>query len=309
MVHFALKAAAALSSLLAVTNAAAIQARDTPRAFYSIAHRCLSRTDIQNALDDGANAIETDMAAWKEWYADHDVKSDGSSSEAKAEDLFKFMGEHKNKDQIRFVWLDMKNPDWCTDKTKDKCHFSDLHDMVKKYLTGNGIRVMYEFYTDPISTDDVPWKHEKPLKESPAFEYLRKNLGDLEAISIKSSTWKKSSDGFENDYKGHPLRQQLYDNGFDDPKPHLDDLTKDLKGALSKRGTVFNKVFSFTTNEDDESAVNKLMDLEIDGLIYGNREHDYSYDRDGIKKAHKFITNYIGKHKSLRAADKNDNPW
>lgn len=313
MINLALRVLVALSALLITCNAAAINGT---RPFYSIAHRCLTKGDIDAAIDDGADAIETDMAAWKKWYADHDV--DGSSEGDTAETLFKHIAK-VGKGKISFVWLDMKNPDWCgKDAEFQECTIKYLQDLVHDHLTKNDIRVMYEFYDFGSGhKDEVPYKHETTLAKSPAFKHVRENLNPKEAISI-TAKFDTAQKDWKEKYQKIPLKQRLYDVGATNMHKDNEELLNEhmpyLKDAVKQQGKLFNKVFTFTANEDDEKQTKKVMDAGVDGLIYGNLFHNYGdkdYRKD-VKKARKFISDYIKdpkKKANVRAPKKGENPW
>lgn len=302
-----------LATLTATCNAAAIQPRrDSDRPFYAIAHRCLSKADIDLAVEHKANAIETDMTAWTKWYADHD--GTGHSEKATAEDLFKHIAE-KKKDgaNIKFVWLDIQNSDWCGKDVKDKCKMEDLMDLARENLGKNGIAVVYGFYHGTPTRTGVPYKHEVELtKDSRGFKVVRTSLRDNEAITINSNIYKDVSDDWKNKYKGNPVRKQIFDSGQVLLKSdHWERTFDELKKATLDRENVVNRVIAWTANSDDETQLRKLMDLGVDGIAYGNAEHDYSDDeyKDTVKKSRDQISKYLDDHKDqyrIHLAGEND---
>ncbi|KAB8074635.1 hypothetical protein BDV29DRAFT_156403 [Aspergillus leporis] len=116
-------------SLLNLTAAATfVNARFTiQRPIYAIAHMVLRPEAVTAALSHGANAIEVDLIAWKEWWADHDGGDDSAGSTAR--ELFIFIAEQrKSGKDITYIWLDIKNPDECP---KGKaCSIQALRDSV-----------------------------------------------------------------------------------------------------------------------------------------------------------------------------------
>ena len=315
MINFALKVAAAFSALSVVTcNAAAIEARNASRPFYAVAHRCLRTSDIDKAVDDGANAIETDMTAWTKWYADHDASGDSEGDTA--EEIFNQIVKRKDDNKgIQFVWLDMKNPDWCGEDSESKeCRIEHLQDMVQKILTPKGIRVMWNFKHVSEQEDKVPMKHEKAVKDSRTYKVVHKNLTDKEGVCIKGGWDKVKGDWADDAIKMPSIKRQAYDTGDINLGKNLDDVYPDIESAVKARGHTVGKVFAWTTNLDSKEETKKLLDAGIDGVIYGNTEHDYSYMHSSqtVGRALSYITDYMkdGKKKQkIHLARKNEQPW
>lgn len=118
------------------------------RPTWAIAHRVLTRGGVTKALEHGANAIEIDATAWRDgWWADHDGTL--TSYGDRMTDMFGQLVEEKRAGRhIAFVWLDIKNPDWCSssDPKWRHCSVAALRDLARARLQSEGIRVLYGFY-------------------------------------------------------------------------------------------------------------------------------------------------------------------
>lgn len=95
------------------------------RPVYVVAHRVLTAEGVRNALAHGANALEVDATAWTDggWYADHDrtITSRGDT----VEEVFdQAATERAHGARINFVWLDIKNPDFCDSSSPQRTHCS-----------------------------------------------------------------------------------------------------------------------------------------------------------------------------------------
>lgn len=134
-----------VQSIAEDSSSSASQRRLSQKPIYAIAHRVLTAQGVKDAFANGANAIETDMTAWRDgWYADHDGTL--TSYGDKVEVLFKAIADEKrNGKPVTFVWLDLKNPDYC-DPNSNKwrhCSIAALQDLARSILQPAGIRVLY----------------------------------------------------------------------------------------------------------------------------------------------------------------------
>lgn len=158
-------------------NDVSIVARIAPRPLYLIAHKVLTTDGVDAAGNDGANALEMDMTAWNEgWWCDHDGTRNPPSWHASTVDQFRHVAQRRQAGQnIQFVWLDIKNPDYCDldDPKWEVCSIKGLQKMAREILQPTGVKVLYGF-SNPSSK---------------AFAYIRDGgLNDKEAINLDEST-------------------------------------------------------------------------------------------------------------------------
>ncbi|KAL8765860.1 MAG: hypothetical protein Q9203_006271 [Teloschistes exilis] len=143
----------------------------TARPFYVIAHRVLTSGEIDDALRDGANAVEIDMTAYKEgWWADHDHAANSWGDSAL--DIFHHIAqERQNGKSITFFWLDIKSPDWCDpdDPKWQHCSVGGLRDLARQILQPVGVRVLYGYILGA---------------NSKTYTFIRDGLNSNEAIKL-----------------------------------------------------------------------------------------------------------------------------
>ncbi|KAL9032078.1 MAG: hypothetical protein Q9214_008120, partial [Letrouitia sp. 1 TL-2023] len=143
------------------------------RPLYVIAHKVLTENGVDVALKHGANALEMDMTAWNEgWWADHDHKPHSRHRDAR--DLFKHVAKRRKEGQnIQFVWLDIKNPDYCDldDKKWVVCSIKGLRKLAREILEPAGVKVLYGFMKSGRK----------------AFKHVRDHLNANEAINYDGS--------------------------------------------------------------------------------------------------------------------------
>ncbi|KAH7323122.1 hypothetical protein B0I35DRAFT_450261 [Stachybotrys elegans] len=266
------------------------------KPFYAIAHRVLETISVADALKNGANALEIDMHAWPEgWYADHDGSL--TSRGARAEDLFMYIAKQRREGQnIIFVWLDIKSPDFSDDKgTRNS--IEGLQHLSRVILEPEGIRVMYGFYSDGLT--------------GRAFNVLRDNLNDNEALNVEGDAEfvKKI---FDN---GGPSdkRKRVMSKGLFNPWLNFGDCSGDGSGIcpqlrLAARSGNFNKVFGWTIAAANTAQARKLMsEADVDGLIYGF-VMTYYYDHKDTRKAFQILADWLAENRDRRCLATIENP-
>lgn len=121
-----------------------IAERASKRPIYIIAHKVLNQKGVDDALLNGANALEMDMTAWKEgWWCDHDGKK--NSWHASAHDQFTHVAQKRKKGKnIQFV---IKNPNWCDldDPKWQICSIKGLQNLARSILEPANVKVLYGF--------------------------------------------------------------------------------------------------------------------------------------------------------------------
>ncbi|RCI13157.1 hypothetical protein L249_0640 [Ophiocordyceps polyrhachis-furcata BCC 54312] len=265
-----------ISSASAAASAAASPASavvGAAKPFYAIAHRVLDRAGIDAAISHGANAIEIDAYAWGDgWYADHDgtFLSTGDSMR----DMLQHVAiKNQEKRKLAFVWLDIKNPDWCSnDEQSHDCSIEALRDLARATLGTAGVQILYGFYTK---------------NRGRAYNVIRDGLRHDEAIALEGDA-DTAQRIFEEEGPGD-VRQRVYSRGYfnwtlmwpSDYRAMLDNLRKArLSGA-------FGHVFTWTAFEHKTYFLNKpddpIQDVIktglVDGVIYGRPASQYKNER------------------------------
>ncbi|MFY0570002.1 hypothetical protein ACN28E_40105 [Archangium lansingense] len=269
------------------------------RPVWAIAHRVLVATSITDAVRHGANAVEIDLTAWsKGWWADHDGLP--TSAGDTAERMFDEIAKHKRS--IRFVWLDIKNPDECPetpDKKSDVCTFSTLRNMARQKLGSQGIQVLYGFYK---------------TEESSAFKLAGSDLKDYEAVAL-DGTYEDVKAAFAKYGSNIPPSKRVMSYGYfnlgENPvDPTFNRVRPELKkGIEAKKRGEFAQVFAWTLAAKQEDYVQKLLDDGIDGYIYGFKATHY-YDHSDTSKSIQNIKDALNKNPgSYRLAGESDSPW
>ncbi|CAH0056154.1 unnamed protein product [Clonostachys solani] len=270
------------------------------RPFYAIAHRVLSSYGVEAAVQHGANALEIDMTAWKQgWWADHDGHL--TSYGDKAEDLFKVIRRLRERGEtIIFVWLDLKNPDWCDpdDPKWRLCSIDALRDLARSILEPVGVQVLFGFYENQVG--------------GKAFRRVRDGLNAREAIDIEGTRALVRSS-----FLKFPVPKQqsimsygwgLLEAGFGDCQEKEYKTCTELRQAVEM--DAFGKVFSWTLTHDQSWYGDKLMGTaRVDGLIYGAPATEYKdngYNRDTFT----FIFKWLRYHDGFRhLATQSEKPW
>lgn len=272
------------------------------RPTWAIAHRVLTTGGVTTALSNGANALEIDATAWRKgWWADHDgtLTSAGDTMSDMFDQVAK---EHEGGRRVSFVWLDMKNPDWCdsSDPEWRHCSVAALRDMAREKLESKGIRVLYGFYGTEGGSG---WKS---------------LLGDLkpkEAVSY-SGDYANVRDGFAEHGPDVPGKQRVMDNGLFNMALKFGGIRKELEaGRQARDAGDLAQTVGWTVGKGDRERAATLLDsadgsAAVDSLIYGNRMSCYpdgvtgpkgcGADDSGVRESLSYITDYVKDHPGTR---------
>ncbi|RDA94975.1 hypothetical protein CP533_0102 [Ophiocordyceps camponoti-saundersi (nom. inval.)] len=285
-----------------------------PRPFWAIAHRVLDKNGVEAALEHGANAIETDITAQKGegWWADHDGNS--RSKGDKMNDLLAAVADSRRAGKpISWVWFDLKNPDECGAEDAS-CNIEALRKLARETLEPVGVKVLWDFIG--------------PDAKGRAFGVIRDDLNENEALGI---------DGLGSDLLGlngitaddaksimeggKPinLSQRVWTKGWALPNLKIgscedeaamsssNDICPQVRQAIKSKA--FGKVFGWTVTKSNTQEANSLMEVGVDGLIYGFMATNYA-DDDESRAALKIVTDWLGAHKDRRyLATLEDKPW
>ncbi|MFI8875425.1 phospholipase [Streptomyces sp. NPDC055243] len=279
-------------------------APNTPeqRPTWAIAHRVLTTGGVSTALSNGANALEIDATAWRKgWWADHDGTLT-SSGDTMADMFDQVAKEHEGGRDVSFVWLDMKNPDWCDSRDPKwrHCSVAALRDMARTKLESKGIRVLYGFYGKEGGSG---WKDA---------------LGDLnskEAVSF-SGDYAQVRDGFAEHGPNVPGNQRVMDNGLFNMALKFSGIREELEAGRKARDTGdLAQTVGWTVGKGDRERAATLLDSSqgsaaVDSLIYGNRMSCYpdgvngpqgcGTDDSAVRESLSYITDYVKTHPDTR---------
>ncbi|WP_244177605.1 phospholipase [Streptomyces atriruber] len=294
------------------SGTAAQAAAHDKRPVWAIAHRVLTVDGVDKALDHGANAVEIDATAWKKgWWADHDGLPTSSGDTMSA--MFDRIAEQRRAGKnIGFVWLDIKNPDYCDsgDAEWRHCSITALRDLARTKLESTGVRVLYGFYG---TAGGAGWKD------------VTRDLNDLEGVDISGD-----SEDVRRQYDEYggaiAHNQRVMDKGlFNLSLPTvLGKVTEQLRlGAAARDRGELARVFGWTTAASDGDATNRLLDAsggDADGLIYGHRASCYpdgvsgtrgcGKDESDAKQAIAHIHEFVRSHgETRRMATTDDVPF
>ncbi|KAI4164604.1 MAG: hypothetical protein LQ342_001917 [Letrouitia transgressa] len=268
------------------------------RPLYVIAHRVLTSKGIDDALKNGANAFEIDMSAHTQgWWADHD--NTGSSERDSAEAIFhKIARERAAGKSITFVWLDIKNPDWCdpNDLAWRHCSVSNLRDLARGILQPAGVRVLYGYILGA---------------NSKTYSFIRDGLNSNEAINLDGNP----KEALERFQKGGPenISRRVSSYGYSELPYEFGNCEEEnyytcteLRQAVGSGQ--FGKVFGWTSTIGQGEYVRKELEVaDVDGIIYGYKRDDY-YDAEETRSAANDILSWVGSHPDRRFVATNDNP-
>jgi len=233
----------------------------TRMPFYLIAHRVSTVQGVQDALSHGANAIEMDLTAYNSgWYVDHDgiwiTRGDT------ARQMFQAIADARQAGRtITFVWLDIKNPDYCGSNKPmtEPCSIETLQELARDILQPYGVRVLYGFYGGS--------------NIGPAFNRVIASLNDYEAIDLESpaETVQQafSAAGLSQSAKGiMSYGNFILGYRFGNCEEESYYTCTELRQATESKH--FGKVFSWTLEAGQSWYLDKLMGhAGVDGLIYG----------------------------------------
>ncbi|KAK1141869.1 hypothetical protein N8T08_008382 [Aspergillus melleus] len=294
---------------------------DSRRPVYLIAHRLLQNKAIPQALSDGANAFEIDVAPSNgTWYAWHDDKfTPGDKPKDTIDELFDAVATHRRDGKpITFVWLDIKNPGDCSSAHKG-C-ITELQKMAqKKLVEAVGIRVLYGFDVDDADSD--AWM--RVARSLSASEAVGVNARAQEAIDIFSRGHNKAlipahqrvmTFGFS--FLSSPVVRECHNDRRNWGKYagvcyELSVAAKERDRAKPRRPRL-GRVFGWTitaAEKDGEIADNLLGFAKADGLIYGevlSEYRDSKSNRIAVEEMKKWLRKNSKTH---RPADNNDRPW
>ncbi|KAL4964626.1 uncharacterized protein BDV14DRAFT_209241 [Aspergillus stella-maris] len=287
--------------------AGAVTSPSDQRPIYAIAHRVLRPQGVTLAVSHGANAIEVDLTAWKDapfdpkWWADHDAT--GHSAGADARELFEFIaGERKGGAPIAFVWLDIKNPDFCA-FAEMPCSIESLRDTVRQTLEPAGIRALYGFYGN---------------QDSRALKIMRNTLNANEAIVLNGMA-SDVLDSYAANFTRLPVKQKVMDYGWTQLYYNFGDCNETTgnktcaqlrDGAKARDQGKLGKVFGWTSTWGDGPKVQSLLGTQhVDGIIYGPQESDYEKAEEVARNGGRELVDFVKQTPNLRMATVYDVPW
>ncbi|MGW0731184.1 phospholipase [Streptomyces sp. NPDC002851] len=282
------------------------------RPTWAIAHRVLTTGGVVKALENGANALEIDATAWRDgWWADHDGTLT-SYGDTMADMFDQIAKERADGRHVSFVWLDMKNPDWCDsdDPAWRHCSVAALRDMAREKLESRGVRVLYGFYGKEGGSG---WKT------------ALADLNSKEAVSF-SGDYADVRDGFAAHAPDLPGDQRVMDNGLFSMALKFGSIREELEAAREPRDAgELAQTVGWTVGEGDRERAATLLNTSagsaaVDSLIYGNRMACYpdgvsgpkgcGTDDSGVRESLSYITDYVKAHpESRRMATPRDIPF
>lgn len=267
------------------------------RPLYAIAHKVLDQAGVDAAIKHGANALEMDMTAWKEgWWCDHDGTK--NSWHASTGDQFNHIASKKTGGaNLQWVWLDIKNPDWCDldDPKWEVCSIKGLQKLARDILEPVGVRVLYGF-----------------MKEGKAFSYVQGNLNENEAFNYDGSP-DKTPRQVSADYGSVSKDQKVASYGDDDLTKGFGNCTEDswytcTELRIAEASGNWGKVFGWTVAEGQTGLSNDMFSkAHVDGTIYGHASDIYA-DVEWAQAASKIVLDWIHNNAGNKVAD-SGNPW
>ncbi|KAA8641346.1 uncharacterized protein ATNIH1004_002014 [Aspergillus tanneri] len=208
---------------------------DSRRPIYLIAHRVLHASAVPQALSDGANALEVDVAPYN-----------GVWPQDTVEKLFSAVAaQHKDGKPITFLWLDIKHPGHCS-SAGNECIITELQQMAQKKLKSVGVRVLYGFSLDHSN--------------SGAWETIAKNLTANEAMGLNARLNRPSIHSLERD-RAKPRRPRIgkvFGWTITDKEENTD-TAGTLLGFAKVDGLIYGEVLShYRDNESNRIAIREI---------------------------------------------------
>ena len=283
----------------AAPGRALVQARaDTRRPIWMIAHKCLTKQGVDDAITNGANAVEMDLTAYKEgWWAQHT----GEPWFDPIRDLFDHIAAKKDGGaNIQWVWLDIKTPDAFSDGFGS---IQGLQKLVREHLLPHGVTALYGF----------------AVGSGNALDYIKKTLSSAEGINYDGSSDNHSENKTPKDtikaLQDVKVAHRVGSYGWDELKNSFGDCYEkdfytctELRQAKTSDNWATVLGWTATTEAGDTDFVNKLFnDAKVDGMIYGYSSEKY-HDSADSRAAAKEIQDWIDAHKAdVKLAD--SLPW
>ncbi|EFY88254.1 phospholipase D [Metarhizium acridum CQMa 102] len=273
-----------------------------PRPIYAVAHRVLTTQQVGEALRQGANALEIDVTAWKEgWFGDHDGVWENVGDAV--EELFRAAAEARETgSNLTFVWLDIKDPNWCDPQDEDwrHCSVAALQEQARQILEPAGVRVLYGFADQNVwgvGYDFVSRHMNKNEalnldgKGKDLEEYFRtSNVTDVTrrvlSYGASSVTW-EFGNCYEEEYYTCTVLRQARESGN------------------------FGRVFAWTLHQGEKRSVLDFLfgNAGIDGIIYGPENVPFRDDLD-TRAVYQDIREWVDRNSHGRYwATANDSPW
>ncbi|KAF4587258.1 phospholipase D [Ophiocordyceps camponoti-floridani] len=295
-----------------------------PRPFWAIAHRVLTKEGLLAALHHGANAIEIDVTSHmgEGWFAEHDPIHtrlpiiDQLINGLSIADLLTAVADaRRSGHNIKFVWFDIKTADLCG-AAEGSCNIENLRTTARKLLEPAGVKILWGFQSTDTSAR--------------AFQVIRHGLVDNEAIAVDGlGQGLLSLDGmlaphqvkpmFSSETSTVPVRQRVWTAGYALPGVRLGSceyknrrgeslfICPQIRHVLLSRD--YGRVFGWTITKNHVKGANVLMEMGVDGLIYGNRMTCYN-DGSDTREALGILTDWLDKNGERRyLATLEDEPW
>ncbi|WP_219106998.1 hypothetical protein [Austwickia sp. TVS 96-490-7B] len=303
-----LLSSAVVASLLAGAGLAAVAAPANalvptkgPRPVFAIAHRVTSVEAVDEALNQGANAIHIDakgISGGMTAVEGNDVRTGGRFVEII---LKKIANARKQGKTINFVWLEFHEPHRCT-KTPETCSGKTLRELARNTVEKENIRVVFGFGKGVGGAD---WKQ------------ITEGLNDKEAVSIYGPT-DQVIDNFEKHGKHIKPGQRILNFGHSSMKDRAGDCTTpnqqscyQLKQAAAKRNeNKIGNVFGWTTPINHEKKLNDLFTkADVDGVLAvmpSARRTEVPVNKPALSEINKWVKAHPQTH---RMAGQEDRPW
>lgn len=275
---------------------------DSKRAVYAIAHRVLTTQGVTTALNHGANAIEIDVCAYyylgNGWWANHDCYIPSNSGDS-MEDMFdRIRAEYFKGKPVTFVWLDIKNPNYCQTE-HGKCSVLKLMELAHHKLESIGIEVIFGFYKEE---GNYGWNVAKTHLNSKGGIAANGKFADV------TKTYDTHSD--------IPKTKRIMDYGYFLLRFQFEKTLSELKLGTSNRDSLtprVQKVFTWTSTYKDTSRVARLFDeAKVDGIIYGHRTryynarllpNDIAHVRQAAQDIHSWVRDHNSTHRMATTQD------